>query len=277
MVKITTEHYFFVGPPKTGTTWIYEVLKSVKEINLSNQTKELEFFNKNYNKGFKWYQKAFNMKGNKICDISTSYFTSDKAPLRIKEYDPKAKIIITIRDPYKRLISHYKHNIRFGILNPMPIRRAIIIQHGLIQNSLYYKHISNWIKIFGRENILILPIELLSINPINYINQINTFLNISIDLGVYKKLDRINYSSQPRSYFLAKSIRKIRKEINMLGMHKIIKIAKKIGLKKLIYEGGKDIEIDESVYSDVQELFNSDIRMLSKYGIANELINSYKK
>ena len=277
MSNIKTHYFFFVGPPKTGTTWIYEVLKNVKEINLSKKTKELEFFNKNYHKGFPWYQKAFHSTGTKTCDISTSYFTSDKAPLRIKKYVPNAKIIITIRNPYKRLISHYKHNIRFGILDPMPIKEAIKKQPGLIQNSLYFKYIKNWITIFGQENVLILPLELLSSNQSDYINQISLFLNISVDPLAYKNLDRINYSSQPRSYMLAKVIRKIRKKINLLGMHKLITIAKKTGLKKLIYEGGKDIVIDESVLSEVKDLFNADIKELRNFGIHDELVSSYSR
>jgi hypothetical protein len=275
MLNINTDYYFFVGPPKTGTTWIYEVLKTVKEINLSKQTKELEFFNKNYHKGFPWYQNAFHRTGTKTCDISTSYFTSDKASSRIKKFDPNAKIIITIRDPYKRLISHYKHNIRFGILDPIPIKEAIKKQPGLIHNSLYSKYIRNWVEIFGRENVLILPIELLTTNQSDYIHQINSFLSISIDPGAYNNLDRINYSSQPRSYLLAKSMRKLRKKLNMLGMYKLISIAKKTGLKKLIYEGGKDIEIDESVYAEVKDLFDADSKELRNYGIHEKLVDSY--
>lgn len=267
--------YFFVGPQKTGTTWIYEVLKTLPSINLSNQTKELEFFNKNFGNGISWYHDAFQSNGSKTCDISTSYFTSKKAWSRIKKYNPDAKIIVTIRHPVKRLISHYKHNIRFGIIKRIPINEALIKYPDLLENSLYAKFIKIWIREFGQENVLILPLELLSKDSESFLKMLETFLDIKIDLNITQYKNKINYAGQPKSYFLAKTSRILRRRINALGFHGIIKAAKKLGLKKLIYEGGKEIVIEESAIDNLKYFFKSDIYELREYGIRSEIIDEY--
>ena len=267
--------YFFVGPQKTGTTWIYEVLKTLPIINLSNQTKELEFFNKNFENGISWYHDAFQSNESKLCDISTSYFTSKNAWSRIKKYNSDAKIIVTIRDPVKRLVSHYKHNIRFGIIKKIPINKALIKYPDLIENSLYAKYLKIWIREFGRENVLILPLELLSKDPDSFLKMLETFLGIKIDLNIAQPKNKINYAGQPKSYFLAKASRIIRRRINALGFHGIVKAAKKLGLKKLIYEGGREIVIEKSIIDNLNYFFKSDLDELKEYGIQNEIIDEY--
>ena len=275
MSKNKLVEYFFVGPPKTGTTWIYEVLHTIEDVNVSNQTKELEFFNKNFKKGLRWYHNSFYKTGAITCDISPSYFTSDKALMRIKEYNPSAKIIITIRDPSKRLISHYKHNIRFGIIRKIPFEEAIKTHPSLVENSLYAKYLRNWVQVYGRENVLILPLELLSEDPMEYLTMLGTFLNIRIDIYKSKVKNRVNYASQPRSYFLARSARILRKKINDLGFHGLVRRAKKMGLKKFIYEGGKDVDIAENIIRDLKNLFVSDLNALKEFGIPEKIIKEY--
>jgi hypothetical protein len=267
--------YFFVGPPKTGTTWIYEVLKNHVDISLSNQTKELEFFNKNYDKGITWYHNAFDLNGRKSCDISTSYFTSHKACKRIKKYNPEAKIIITIRNPVNRLISHYKHNIRFGIIKKKPILKAIADHPNLVENSLYSKYIRMWISNFGVQNVLVLPLEMLSDQSQLYINKLEKFMNVKIELNESRTSEQVNYASQPKNYFLARSLRKMRKKLNDLGLHAVVRVAKKAGLKKVFYEGGKEIEMNPDDIKSLVNLFFSDVRNLQTLDIPDHIIKEY--
>jgi hypothetical protein len=276
MSKTNPVDYFFVGPPKTGTTWIYEVLTNINEINLSNHTKELEFFNKNYERGFLWYHESFHKQGALTCDISPSYYISEKARTRIKEYNPRAKIIITIRNPVKRLISHYKHNIRFGILKKVSMEQALKIQPDLVENSMYAKYIKRWIKEFGSENVLVLPLEILTKDARSYVEILAEFLGVQINFDNIRVYNKVNYSSQPRNYFLARSARIIRKKINDLGFHRIVKMAKKFGLKKVIFEGGQEIEIDENKVENLKSLFTSDLQKLENLGICQETIEDYR-
>jgi len=267
--------FFFVGPPKTGTTFIYEMLSKLSEVSVSQQTKELDFFNKNFKRGIKWYHDSFDYTRKIICDISTSYFTSELARVRIKEYNPAAKIIITIRNPLNRLISHYKHNIRFGIIDRIPIKDAIKFHPNMVENSMYAKYIHEWILDFGEENVMILPLELLKVKPDKFINQLEEFMGISLETVSGQVSEKINYASQPRSYTLARYVRILRREFNNLGMHFIVRFFKKLGLKKILYEGGENIMVEKLDQEDLKHLFKSDLAELNKYNIPLEILENY--
>jgi hypothetical protein len=160
-------------------------------------------------------------------------------------------------------------------MNKIPVEEALKTHPNLIENSLYAKYIEKWMLAFGSNNVLVLPLELLSKDPEEYLNRLGTFLDVKIGLDKSRLTDLINYASQPKNYFLAKSARKIRKKINALGFHGIIKAAKKLGLKKLIYEGGRDINIEKSTVDYLKNLFKSDLSLLRNYGIPEEIIEDY--
>lgn len=267
--------FFFVGPPKTGTTLIYEMLNKLSEVSVSQQTKELEFFNKHFKRGTKWYQDSFDIKRKIKCDISTSYFTSELARKRIKEYNPVAKIIITIRNPVDRLVSHYKHNIRFGIIEKIPIREALMLHSNMVENSKYAKYIREWIQDFGEENVMILPLELLKDKREEFISQLEGYLDVSFDSVSDLLSEKVNYASQPKSITLARYVRIMRRELNNLGMHSIVRFFKKIGLKKIIYEGGENIKIEKLEQENLKHLFRSDLEELKKYNIPKEILKKY--
>ena len=160
-------------------------------------------------------------------------------------------------------------------MRKIPFEEAIKTHPSLVENSLYAKYLRNWVQVYGRENVLILPLELLSEDPMEYLTMLGTFLNIRIDIYKSKVKNRVNYASQPRSYFLARSARILRKKINVLGFHGLVKRAKKMGLKKFIYEGGKDVDIAENIIRDLKNLFVSDLNALKEFGIPEKIIKEY--
>src|SRR6476659_9443233 len=52
-----------------------------------------------------------------LADCSTIYLHSKDAPVRIKQYNANARIIILLRDPVKRAFSHYKLDFGKGRTN----------------------------------------------------------------------------------------------------------------------------------------------------------------
>ena len=100
-------------------------------------------------------------------------------------------------------------------------------------------------------------------------------MNIKIDINESRTSDQVNYASQPKNYFLAKSIRKFRKKLNDLGLHFIVSSAKKAGLKKVFYEGGKEIEIDPNDIESLSNLFFSDLKNLQTLNLPDHIIKEY--
>jgi len=91
-----------VGPGRTGTTWLHEVLKG--HVNLPAGIKETDFFTTNYNKGIEWYADHFR-DADRIRPTGeiNPYFGFPEAAERIAIHIPRCKIICTFRNPVERI------------------------------------------------------------------------------------------------------------------------------------------------------------------------------
>src|SRR5439155_1562759 len=99
--------FIAVGPGRTGTTWLHEVLKG--HVGLP-EIKEIQFFKWHYEKGLRWYASHFTKcpAGRPVGEICPVYFNSEIARSRIAEDLPRCKIICSLRDPVDRAYSHYR-------------------------------------------------------------------------------------------------------------------------------------------------------------------------
>ena len=99
---------FIIGPQKSGTTTIYELLK--KDIRfILPKNKETHFFSSNYSYGYNWYHKQFAKRFNKeiLCEVDPSYMYCNEAIKRIHQYNNNSKFIVILRQPLERAYSQY--------------------------------------------------------------------------------------------------------------------------------------------------------------------------
>jgi hypothetical protein len=118
--------FLIIGESKCGTTSMYDNLIQHQRIDPTrgNSTeqlidadvplgmKELRFFDKNYNFGWDWYKDCFNDSRlfNRITgEASPTYFARELAMKRIFSVMPDIKIIVMLRNPVDRLVSHFDH------------------------------------------------------------------------------------------------------------------------------------------------------------------------
>jgi hypothetical protein len=109
--------FFIVGAQKAGTTSLYKYLVQHPLI-VPSLTKEIHYFDLNYHKPLSWYKAFFPLTRN-----NTQFITGEATPYymfhpyaikRIAKIYPNSKIIILLRDPVSRAISHYYHEVRKG-------------------------------------------------------------------------------------------------------------------------------------------------------------------
>ncbi|MDY6938047.1 MAG: tetratricopeptide repeat protein [Cyanobacteriota bacterium] len=108
--------FLVLGVMKGGTSSLYDYI--IKHPNvLPCLLKEVHFFSKKFELGFDWYRSHFppQIRGDNflVGEASPSYINKDIAP-RIRSLLPNVKLIILLREPVKRTISHYNHNKRLG-------------------------------------------------------------------------------------------------------------------------------------------------------------------
>ena len=121
--------FIAVGPPRTGTTWLDEVLRG--HVSLPENIKETHFFTANFPNGLGWYEDHFRSSaaGRPIGEVCASYFTSAEARGRIADSIPRCAIICTLRDPVARLYSQYCFMRTVGRLGVVSLEE-VVAAHG---------------------------------------------------------------------------------------------------------------------------------------------------
>jgi hypothetical protein len=105
--------FLIVGAQKAGTTSFYNGLKQHPDI-LPATTKEIHYFSQYFNKGLDWYLQHFPEReaGKLSGEASPFYLFHPHAAARIASQLPEVKILILLRNPVERAISHYHQQFR---------------------------------------------------------------------------------------------------------------------------------------------------------------------
>lgn len=168
-----TPNLFIVGSMKCGTSILYDFLCKDKRIS-GARGKEVHYFTLNEAKGDDWYLDHFQERPEVqyYLDASPTYLDmTDRmdVPEKIKTFSPNAKIIILIRDPIDRIISHFSHFKKvnkFAAVQDMTVQQFvdIIIQKQPQANNLadlarefsFFKaKIDRYAEVFGANNVFL--------------------------------------------------------------------------------------------------------------------------
>ena len=204
MKKNLWPNFFIVGSPRSGTTSLYEYLKKVPSIYMSPEKEPSYFTADNKSiigidcKKTADYLKLFdNVKNESIIGEATATYLWDTMSYSlIHKMSPDAKILISLRNPVDRLISHYKrlsngldigsfHTFIFNPPEKFKERSKTFYEYGF-----YFQQVRKYFDIFGKNNVKVIIFEEFSANEESVIKEILKFLNIdantaNIDFKVY--------------------------------------------------------------------------------------------
>ena len=211
--------FIIIGSMKAATSAIYHYLSEHPRV-ISRYPKELHFFALNFNKGLDWYLAQFavkrkNAQGEKLLtgEATPSYLAIKNAPRRIFNFFPQVKIIVSLRNPTDRAISHYYHEMIRNKQESRDILEAFSADelenldkkprsptYNYLHGGKYILYLQRWLKIFPREQILILNYHELEQNPDGFIEKLFTFLNLEDYLvGDIEKIYVNEYPEAPIS------------------------------------------------------------------------------
>lgn len=189
--------FIIIGAQKSGTTTLFKYLEGHPQIYMPPE-KEAPFFSdeSRYQKGWDWYLQEFFTEGqpNRLWGkASPQYMAYPCVPERIHEMMPDIKLIAILRDPVERAYSHFKMNLRRGI-EKRPFQEAICDQLENIEKlrecsdlseidsyilySEYGRILKNYLKMFNKDQILVLFMEELSLFPVECVSRVYNFLDI---------------------------------------------------------------------------------------------------
>ncbi len=185
---------FVIGAAKSGTTALFDALRKHPEI-CGSKMKEPHFFSfdETYALGIDYYLSLFSnwdASRHKVAlDASATYSHSPKlgdSARRIHEFDPGARFIYIMRNPFERIRSHNQMFMTFG-------REALSASQGVEQDYLniskYHYQISRYRQYFPREALLLLTLDQMVVDPEKMLLRIFEHLGVKANAGVtYKKL-----------------------------------------------------------------------------------------
>ncbi|MCF6185590.1 MAG: sulfotransferase domain-containing protein, partial [Bacteroidales bacterium] len=179
--------FLIIGAMKSGTTSLHDYLGKHPDIYTSDP-KEIHFFmDKNFNKySLDWYKSLF-ISDKKIAGTSPQNYTKchrpavKNVPERIYKHMPNVKLIYIVRDPVKRIISHYAEAQSGGYAPKQGLSEFLqnFENNHYVQTSRYYYQISQYLKFFKKEQILIIKSEDLLADRLNTLNEVFRFLSVN--------------------------------------------------------------------------------------------------
>jgi hypothetical protein len=152
-----------IGGLKCGTTSVHHYMNLHPEIAMS-RPKELNFFvaELNWRLGPDWYRSHFPVDATMRGESSPHYTNHPRfrgVPDRIAELCPDASLIYMVRDPVKRMLSHYVHNIG-GRYEHRPIDEALgELDTAYVDRSRYWTQLEQYLPRFDAERILVVAQE----------------------------------------------------------------------------------------------------------------------
>jgi hypothetical protein len=169
--------FFVVGPPRTGTTWLYEILK--ERVLLPAPTKETRFFDVHFHRGMEWYRRHFPhpLDGRRMGEIAPTYFASAEASERIARLVPHAKVVCVFRNPVHRVISLYKVKRAYGLI-PWNFEEAMLRDPEMLESSKYATRLKAWQRVLGEEQVLATLYDDLLDRPQDYLDKLVAFIGI---------------------------------------------------------------------------------------------------
>lgn len=153
-----------VGAPKSGTTWLYRHLSHHPNLCVSSIKETNVFLGARPISASRYWES----RGN-ITDVSPDYFCEPLAVDKIHSYNAEAKILIVLRDPVERALSHYLMLLNYG--GSKLGGSELSCDLPWMKPSLYSKWIPMWRSRFG-EQVRILEFNQLSHDPERFLNAV---------------------------------------------------------------------------------------------------------
>ena len=180
--------FLIIGSMKCGTTSLHDYLGKHSEI-YTTSPKEIHFFTKknitselldNYFSNFQTHKKLSGSSPQNYTKRHVRDFSG--VPRRLYKYLPNIKLIYIVRDPMKRIISHYNEAQEGGYAPNERLNSFLkdYKNNHYVKTSMYYFQLQAYLEYFSMDQILVIESERLMTNRLETINTVFDFLGVDM-------------------------------------------------------------------------------------------------
>jgi hypothetical protein len=175
---------FVIGAAKSGTTSLYEYVRSHPEI-CASRVKEPKYFalRDTSAEDLRAYESLFagRTAGQWALDASTHYTRYpnpryDDVPERIHRYCPEAKFIYLLRNPVERVCSEYLHHLAQGREKRSFLEALGDDYRHMVNGSRYHLQLTRYLRFFRREQLHVMFFDDLVSKPLETVHSILRFI-----------------------------------------------------------------------------------------------------
>lgn len=204
--------FILIGAQRCGTTSLYWYLSEHPQIIPAAQ-KEVHYFDFNFASGPQWYANQFAKRSEEKpgkSEDQDQWVTGEASPYylfhplcaeRVRQALPEAKLLVMLRNPTDRALSHYQHEIRLGNetlsfdeaiaaederlrglrekLSAEPLSHSQAYQSFSYRSrGCYLEQITEWLRHFPREQMHITISEDFYTDPAGELKKVTDFLGL---------------------------------------------------------------------------------------------------
>jgi len=239
MVKLNKPNFIYCGFPKSGSTWLYKILKNHKEVYVP-EVKEIFYFDRYFNKGYNWYNNFYSKlnKEHKIAiDISHDYVFDKQVPRRIyNTLGEDLKIGFILRNPFDYSYSQYLYLKKYGFTDSNFLDTVKKYDY-ITRTSNYADYLSEYFKYFNTDVIKIWYFNELLEDPCAFAKKIFADLDLSdVDYDYSLVAKKYNKAKAAKYKHLSKFIKFGAQTSRNLGLYKLITFLKDTEILHFLYK-----------------------------------------
>lgn len=173
--------FVHIGPGKSGSTWLHEMLSLHSEVYLT-PAKDLYFFSRYYGRGVDWYRAQFAEAPQDvrvIGEVCPDYLLSREAAHRIRDVLGRdVKLMVTLRDPVDRAFSSFLYAAKHGLAEST-FRATLDAQPEMIQEGRYATQLGHYVEAVGTANIRVGIFEDFTSDPQAFLDRTTEWLGVA--------------------------------------------------------------------------------------------------
>lgn len=263
--------FICIGAERSGSTWLYQLLKQHPQVYMSEKRKELHFFDKNYHKGLDWYesffpdeQEAKNYRA--IGEITPRYLNIAECAERIASVNSICKLMVILRNPVDRAYSQYGHAVRLSNYQKS-FEEYLIDRPDSVERGFYAKELAHYLKYFDKQKFCFLVFEE-SVNNVDLTKQkLANFLDVDITkFPENSGSSKVNQTYLPKFKKLNELSCNVRMKLVELDLDWLVNLVKLLGFQRLLEVGSNYTlsPMSRETKLHLHNIFENDIEKLEQ-------------